>query len=93
MAKGQPSCRKARRIARGYLRQSDQCGQANAGEPPCEVGAWTCWLASAGDQIEENMLAFCHLPKEGGVTSSFWEPRNYRKAIKIGKVRGSGRAS
>jgi len=86
VAKGWTLCKTARQVAADYLDQADDCGQANAGEPACRVGRWHCWLGSAGDQAEHNLISFCFVPKRGANTS-FWQPRRFKAAIKIGKVR------
>jgi hypothetical protein len=87
VVKGQTGCEKARSVAGAYIDQAGECGQANGGQPACRVERWYCWLGSAGDQIEQNMVSFCYRPKSSGAGSSFWEPSRYKSAIKIGTIR------
>lgn len=85
IAKGDTSCDRARQVARTYIGRANDCGQANAGQGPCRIDGWRCWLGSAGDQSRYKLISFCYLRKRSASDSNFYHADRYTDAIKIGR--------
>jgi hypothetical protein len=85
VAKGGTHCPRARQVARSYIDRAGDCGQANAGQGPCRVDKWRCWLGSAGDQSRYGLISFCYQRKRSSTDSSFYHANRYTDAIKIGR--------